>query len=429
MRMGKAFLGISSAVGAQSTPTRSFLLGTSCRFSSVSCQFAPVRAKGARPRGLAAGRPNGHCESPVPNEDFSSLTKNALISRLRDLKRERLVTRKELSDVKAALDQHSIVAITDASGKITHVNDKFCAISKYSRDELLGRDHRIINSRHHPKAFFRSLWSTIGRGEVWCGEIRNRAKDGTIYWVDTTIFPFVNESGKPVQYVAIRTDITKRKADDEEHLRLEAELLASSERERLSIGSDLHDGLGQQLTAVEFMCTALRDDIAQKHPELARRIGQVGARLREAVALTRNLSRGLVPVGTGPDALQNGLAELAERTSEMGGVLCRFECRGPLPPIDPATAGHVYRIAQEATNNAVKHARAGRVAVRLEKKDGTLTLEVADNGTGMLQEGRESRGLGLGLMRHRANVIGGMLAISSAPGEGVTVRCTVPIQK
>lgn len=387
------------------------------------------RTSGAGLRGLAAGRPSGHCQTLLPNEDFTSLTKIALIARLRDLKRERLATNKELRDVKAALDQHSIVAITDASGKITHINDKFCAISKYSRDELLGKDHRIINSRHHPKEFFRNLWSTIGRGEVWCGEIRNRAKDGTIYWVDTTIFPFVNESGKPVQYVAIRTDITKRKADDEEHLRLEAELLAASERERLSIGSDLHDGLGQQLTAVEFMCAALREDIAQKHPELARRIGQVGARLREAVAMTRNLSRGLVPVGSGPDALQNGLAELAERTSEIGGVLCRFECRGPLPTLDPSTAGHVYRIAQEATNNAVKHARAGRVAVRLEKREGRLILEVADNGTGMLPLDREPRGLGLGLMRHRANVMGGELAVNSVPGQGVTVTCTVPIQR
>jgi len=150
--------------------------------------------------------------------------------------------------------------------------------------------------------------------------------------------------------------------------------------------------------------------------------------LREAVTLTRNLSRGLVPVGTGPEALQNGLADLAERTSEIGGVLCRFECRSPLPALDPSTAGHVYRIAQEATNNAVKHAHAGRVAVRLEKRDGGLMLEVADNGTGMRQQGRERLGLGLGLMRHRANVIGGELTIVSVPGKGVTVTCTVPIR-
>ena len=212
-----------------------------------------------------------------------------------------------------------------------------------------------------------------------------------------------------------------------EHLRLEREVLAAGERERQSIGADLHDGLGQLLTAVGLMCTALKEDTAATQPAVSKSLGHMSGMLREAVAQTRYLARGLVPVGGEPDALQTGLVELAARTNGLGKVRCQLDCRTTVTLGDPLVAGHLYRIAQEAVNNALKHARASRITIRLEQKDGRLLLEVKDDGIGL--PAARSGGVGLGLMQHRASVIGAKLHIASKPKGGVTITCQLPLSR
>ncbi|WP_222538306.1 PAS domain-containing protein [Pedobacter polysacchareus] len=114
-----------------------------------------------------------------------------------------------------AVDTSIISSITDVKGTIIHVNQRFCEVSKFSRQELLGQNHRIINSGFHPKEFLKKMWSTIGKGQVWHGEIKNQAKDGSYYWVDSVIVPIKDAMGKPVQYLSLRTLISERKEKEE----------------------------------------------------------------------------------------------------------------------------------------------------------------------------------------------------------------------
>jgi len=254
-----------------------------------------------------------------------------------------------------------------------------------------------------------------GTGTIFSIEYRLRHKDGAYRWILLRAFLQRNAQGKPLRMTGADADITEQK-------QLQKEVLRISDREQWRIGQELHDGLGQQLTAIELMCESLRGDLADQ-PQLSEQAAKMGEFLRQAIAQTRALSHGLTPFMLAADGLQAGLEELAQRTDSLGRARCKFVCLSPVPLKDSEAAGHLFRIAQEALNNALKHAAASEIVLSLAERDGVVELRIADNGKGLPKTARRRDGMGLQVMQHRANAIGAELKIESISGKGVMVSC------
>jgi signal transduction histidine kinase len=212
-----------------------------------------------------------------------------------------------------------------------------------------------------------------------------------------------------------------------ERVRLEREVLETTERERRRIGQELHDGLGQQLTAASLAANGLITALERAAPGLAPQAENVARQLRESIAEVRSLSHGLAPVALQDEGLMNALHELAETTVSSARIRCVFECPQPVQVADEALAGHLYRIAQEAVNNALKHAAPREIRIGLERRKERLVLEVDDDGDGLSEVAPNGEGIGLRLMRHRARLVGGELEIGSPPAGGTRVSCSVSL--
>lgn len=211
-----------------------------------------------------------------------------------------------------------------------------------------------------------------------------------------------------------------------QQMRLEREVLEISERERRRIGHDLHDSLGQQLTAASMSTNALVTAMNSEKSPLVGRAEDIGRQIRAAVVEARTLSRGLAPVALADEGLMAALSTLAEDTARTD-IRCVLECPQPVSVPDAEVAGHLYRIAQEAVSNALKHAAPTEIRIGLERRDGAFVLEVDDDGEGIDESKATRGGIGLRVMRYRARLIGGILEIGSPPAGGTRISCKVPL--
>ncbi|MCF7786845.1 MAG: response regulator [Prosthecobacter sp.] len=216
-------------------------------------------------------------------------------------------------------------------------------------------------------------------------------------------------------------------AAEHDRQRLEREILRISEREQQRIGQDLHDDLGQQLTALCILTSVLTRTLAGRAAPEVPAAARISDLMKEAVAMTRSLARGLHPVAAEPDGLMLALHDLTTRMISMFRIGCQFDCAVPVQVNDNTAATHLYRIAQEAVSNGVKHGHAQHVRIGLSSDAENLTLTVKDDGCGISSLDPKRQGMGLRIMHYRADMIGARVSIANQPAGGTCVTCTLPV--
>lgn len=305
---------------------------------------------------------------------------------------------KELSDLKYALDRTAIVAATDIKGKISSVNDKFCEISGYSREELIGQDHRIINSGTHEKSFFKNLWSTIGAGKIWKGEVCNRRKDGSLYWVYTTIVPFLDDEDKPYQFVAIRQDITELKMLQKTIIDQQTQMISASRLSAIgemaaAITHEINNPLGVILGRCEMLKKNMLEerldrDAILKNIEAVEKTGQ---RIEKIVKSMKLLSYH----GESEDFSRVKVNEILSDTLDLCAE--RFKNNGIQLVVKTADQGlflHCisYQVVQVLVNllnnayDAVEDLKEKWVKIEISNNSNFLEISITDSGSGIPED-------------------------------------------
>jgi PAS domain S-box-containing protein len=338
-----------------------------------------------------------------------------------DLKHTENALQQERNFVSAILDTvGALVIVMDSGGRIVRFN-RSCELSTgYALEEVQGRHIWDFLTLPEEVKRFKSVFS--------CSNADQLPQDYQSHWVtrcgtqrliawSSTMLP--GGDGTPAYIIATGIDITERE-------QLERALMNISAREQRRIGQDLHDGLGQHLTGIAFMAKVHEEKLAAKQMADAGDAAKIVRLVNEAIQKTRDLARGLLPVVPDAQGLMSALQLRAGEVEDLFGISCLFECQAAVLIHDDNMATHLYQIAQEAVNNAIKHGHARNILIRLSAEGGWGTLLVKDDGIGIAEERGNSQGMGLHIMSYRAGVIAGRLEIKPNPDRGTTINCTFP---
>ena len=294
----------------------------------------------------------------------------------------------------------------------------------YSPDEIVGKNIKALMPqpyRGEHDSYLAHYHRTGKKKIIGIGrEVAAQKKDGTIFPIDLAVSEV--RVGNDVTFTGIIRDISERK-------QLEKEILEISEREQRRIGQDLHDGLCQQLTGIAFLMQAMQQKLATSDAAEASQAAQIASLLKEAVTQARNLSHGLYPVDPQPDGLMVALRELAASVRSFFNIDCSFQCPSSVMIADNSAATHLYRIAQESVQNAIRHGKASRVSIELLSTRNGIHLCVTDNGIGFPNPDQLKSGMGLRTMNHRAHVIGASFSIVRLPRGGTRMTCDISANK